>query len=280
MIIVGDSGSSTTNWVLINGKEVINEFTTAGFNPYYYGADVLVNSIEQGFGPEVNKEAIDAVYYYASGCSTTHNRNIVSDALSQVFVNAQLSIDHDLFGAARALLHDNSGIACILGTGSNSCRWDGKAITEQAPSLGYLLGDEGSGTFMGKLFITGLLRGEAGVEMSQLFEESYHMKLADVLVRLYQQDMPNKFLAELSKFIKTHENHSYCQTVVQQSMDWFFKYFIEIYEGYTDESVAFTGSVAHYFSEQLSQVMGSHGIRNIKIIQKPIDGLTIYHLNQ
>ena len=168
MILIADSGATKTHWVLLDKGEVQLEVYSKGFNPYYYKADDFTQSLMEEFIGRISFKDISAIYFYAAGCSSKANVNIIQSSLSKIFVKATIFAHHDLYGAAIALLGNEKGIACILGTGSNSCLWDGQTIIHNVPSLGYLLGDEGGGTYTGKLLVREILLGIAPLEVSEL----------------------------------------------------------------------------------------------------------------
>ena len=159
MILIADSGATKTHWVLINKGIVELEIYSKGFNPYYYKAGDFTESLLNEFKGKVSYNDISSVYFYAAGCSSETNAEIIRNTLQAIFLNAIIEAHHDLYGAALALLGNNKGIACILGTGSNSCLWDGQSIIHNVPSVGYLLGDEGGGTYIGKLLVKEILLG-------------------------------------------------------------------------------------------------------------------------
>lgn len=278
MILIGDSGSTSTNWALIKDRVVVKELSTEGFNPYYYSPDILQHALRNELDKVIEMDQISEVYYFAAGCSTEGNCSIVRNALSKLFTRAHIVIDHDLYGAALALFGEEDGIACILGTGSNSCLWEGGGIVQQAASLGYLIGDEGSGTYLGKLLVAGILRGEAGQDLASIFYEEYSLDMSKILAKLYREDRPNKFLAGLAPFVKRHIDHPFCQKIVRASFEAFVGYSIKIYPDFRERNISFTGSIAYYFKDQLLEVLLKHGIRDISIMQKPIQGLSAYYI--
>jgi len=277
MKLIADSGSTKTQWVLLDGKEVVLDITTKGFNPYYYKEHELGEILFEELSENINAGEVSEVYFYGAGCSSETNCTIVENAIKKLFSNANIHVGHDLDGAAVALLHNSAGIACILGTGSNSCMWDGKKVTYHVPSLGYLLGDEGSGTYIGKLLLQKILLGEADKELTEKFYKVNNLSFEKVLQKIYGEPNPNKFMSSLSKFVGDNIHFDDCKEVVRQSFVDFVEKQISKYPDYKNSIVSFTGSVAFVYSDILKEVMSEHGITLGKIMKNPMDGLIEYH---
>ena len=277
MILIADSGSTKTQWVTVKDGEVISDITTKGFNPYYYKKHELEHSLYEELHEHINAKAINHVHFYGAGCSTKKNCSLVRNALQKLFVNAGIHTGHDLDGAAVSLLKENEGIACILGTGSNSCLWDGNKVSYHVPSLGYFLGDEGSGTYIGKLMLQKILYGDADKKLTENFYRKYDMDFEKVLHRIYGEPNPNKFLSSISLFVGENIHHSDCKGVVRQAFADFIEKQVSKYPGYKDKTVSFTGSVAYHYQDILKEVLAGTGI-NLGIITKaPMEGLVEYH---
>jgi len=277
MILVADSGATKTHWVLLNSGSVQMELYSTGFNPYYYKTEVFTESLLDQFNDKVEFDKISAIYFYAAGCSSPANAEIIRSALGKIFSHAQIEAHHDLYGAAIALLGNEKGIACILGTGSNSCLWDGQTIIHNVPSVGYLLGDEGGGTYLGKLLVREILLGIADQEISELFYDFVKMDFSGVLDEIYKKPNPNQFLSQQSKFIRSHIQNSYCKELVKRSFHDFVNVQLLKYPGYQNLSTCFTGSVAANFKEILVEVLKEHNIKMGKVIKEPMEGLIEYH---
>ena len=277
MILVADSGATKTHWVLLENGAVQNEIYSKGFNPYYYSADDFTSSLLEEFFKKISFNDISAIYFYAAGCSSKANVNIVTNALSKIFVNATIFAHHDLYGAAIALLGNERGIACILGTGSNSCLWDGQNIIHNVPSVGYLLGDEGGGTYTGKLLVREILLGIADKEISELFYESLGLNFSSVLDRIYKEPNPNQFLSQQTRFLRDHIDHPYCREIVTRSFNDFIDVQLIKYPGVKSLTASFTGSIAANFSPILKEVLDYHNIKMGKVIKEPMQGLISYH---
>lgn len=277
MILIADSGATKTHWVLIDGGNVILEVYSSGFNPYYYKTEDFIQSLLAEFVGKISYDQIATVYFYAAGCSSKVNVEIIESALSTVFINAKIFANHDLYGAAIALLGNKSGIACILGTGSNSCLWDGKRITHNVPSVGYLLGDEGGGTYIGKMLVREILLGTADQEISELFYKSVNLNFSSVLDRIYKDENPNQFLSQQTKFLREHIEYPYCRELLTRCFGDFVDVQLSKYPDYNKRSVSFTGSIAANFEDILKEVLYSYGITMGKVIKEPMEGLIYYH---
>jgi N-acetylglucosamine kinase-like BadF-type ATPase len=279
MILIADSGSTKTSWILTDGEKIINQITTLGYNPYYHKDDELALSMKNELLPYVNETSIEKIFFYGSGCSSDINCTMVKSALWLLFPNATTEVHHDLFGAAVALLKDKEGIACILGTGSNSCLWDGKKILHNVPSVGYLLGDEGSGTYLGKQILKGILEETAPPDIITSFYSYHNTTFENVLTTIYNKPKPNGFISAISLFAEDNINNYWIRKVVKQSFNDFIDNQLKKYNNYKNLKVSFTGSVAYHFSEILLEACDEAGITTGVIIKDPIEGLFTYHSN-
>lgn len=277
MIVIADSGSTKTQWVVLEGGKVTADLTTVGFNPYYYKTEELTKTLFDELSGHINGTAVEKVFFYGSGCSDVKNCRLVSDSLSRFFVHAEIHTHHDLTGTALALFQNKPGIACILGTGSNSCMWNGTKITRQVPSLGYLLADEGSGTYLGKLILQKILYGEADNQLTKKFYQTYNLDFESTLHRIYGKPDPNKFFASLSKFVNAHLQLDDCRQAVKQSFHDFIEKQISKYPDFNSQEVSFTGSVAFVYQDLLLEVLHEHSIRPGIIMKTPMEGLVAYH---
>ncbi|MAE08361.1 MAG: hypothetical protein CL661_06330 [Bacteroidetes bacterium] len=279
MILIADSGSTKTSWVLTNGEKVIQTVHTKGYNPYYFKNKSLLKTIKSELLPMLVTNQVDKIFFYGSGCSSDENCSLVKNALCQLFPNSYVEVNHDLFGAALALLKNKEGIACILGTGSNSCHWDGNKIINNVPSVGYLLGDEGSGTYIGMKILKGILENKAPDNLINNFYKYYNITFDEVLSRVYNEAEPNRFISDVSKFAEKNIRNSWIQETIKQSFVDFIENQLKAYKNYQNLKVCFTGSIAHHFKEILSDVCFESGIKLGIILQNPIDGLVSYHIN-
>lgn len=280
MILIADSGATKTHWVLIDGKSVLKEIYTVGFNPYYYPTDEFERSLEDVLKESIPEADLTHVYFYGSGISSKANVRIVEKAVLKNFPQVDVNTYHDLTGAAVALLGNKKGVACILGTGSNSCLWDGKKVVANVPSLGYFLGDEGSGTYIGKLFVRDVLLGNADPMISKVFYELNELDFSKTLDRIYKEEHPNRFFAEQTRFLRNHLANPYVESVITKAFTDFVNEQLLKYEGIHDLPVCFTGSIAANFTGILEKVLTQNGLEMGKIRKEPMDGMIEYYLGR
>lgn len=277
MILIADGGSTKTDWRLIKEGREYKQVQTPGFNPYLVGSDEIEAILWKELQPYIDNNAVSSVYYYGAGCSTPVKNMIVETAFEKIFPNARIHISHDLLAAAHALCGDKEGIAAILGTGSNSCFYDGKDITDGIFSLGYFFGDEGSGAYLGKQLLTAYLHKELPEDVEQRFREEYSMSLESILDAVYTKPAPSRFLASFSRFINNNRNHPYIYSLLTEAFRLFYKYQVCCYARHKEVPVHFVGSVAYHYKDILTEVGLEFGIKTGKFIKAPIDGLVEYH---
>ena len=278
MILIADSGATKTDWVVVYGRQEIRTFQTDGFNPFFVSFLQIRNEVDKELIPFINSKNVKEVYFYGAGCTAVEQTIVVEDALIPLFPNARITVENDLLGAARALCGHNEGIACILGTGSNSCSFDGINITENIPSLGYLLGDEGSGAYIGKKLIKEIISLSAPENIRELFSKKYNYTRVDILTHLYKNEFPSRFLASFMSFVSENISDPFIHALVHDAFSEFFDLQVLKYKRYNEMPVYSTGSVAFYFADIFKKVGAEKGIEIKNIVQSPIDGLTEYHL--
>ena len=279
MILIADSGGSKTDWRLIDKNGLISQASAPGFNPYYQPIEDLKNHLREILLPKVS-DTVNKIFFYGAGVSSQKNQLTIKDALMEFFPNAEIKIGWDLLAAARALCGHEPGIACIMGTGSNSCLYDGKKIVDNVANLGWILADEGSGAYLGRIFLVDYLRNKMPKELAEKFRERYPLSREEFLERVYQHEKPSAFLASFMKFIFQHLKEPYCYKLVYDGFAAFYENNVMKYNNYQNLKVHFTGSVAYYFSDILRQVANDKGITVKNILEGPIAGLTLYHQNQ
>ena len=277
MILVADSGSTTCNWgLLAAGRPTY--FTTEGYNPYFVATPVIVASLRRQLPATVQQAPIGAVHYYGAGVLSPAKAEVVAGALRQLFPEAAIHVAEDLLGAARALLGHEPGFATILGTGTNSCLFDGQQITQVVEGLGYSLGDEGCGTYIGRRLLRDYLRGRLPNGLGAAFQATYQLgEVSEVLDRLYNQPLPNRFLASFAQFAHTHYHIPYCQAVVAEAFEAFFEQIVTHYPDYQRHTFNCVGSVGYYFQEALAATAARHGMAAGQFLQAPIEALVRYH---
>ncbi len=279
MIIIADGGSTKTNWCLITdeGKKVL--FNTEGYNPYFSDKHYITQSLKESLPTDLQIEKITEVNYYGAGCSVADKRLIVQQAMEVVFVNAKVNIGHDLLAAARAVLGTNEGFAAILGTGTNTCLYNGKEITQNIDSLAFILGDEGSGCYIGKKLLGDYVRGYMPETVREVFWETFKLTPDDVIDHVYSQPLPNRFCASFSKFVYDNNvNIEYSRNLVKSSFQDFFRNLVTHYPDYQKYTFNCIGSVGYSFRNVLEEVVVENGMIMGNIIRSPIDNLVKYHL--
>lgn len=277
MLLIADSGSTKTEWMLVEENKLLKTIYTAGFNPYYYGVDEIKSILMHGLNPGLGAHRVSKVIYYGSGCSTEKNCTVVSQAIHEVLAPVEVTVYHDLLAAAHALLGRGPGMACILGTGSNSCLFDGSQIIENVPSLGYLLADEGSGFHIGKLFLTAYLYRQVPATIANDFDATYKLSTGQLLDSLYKHSKPGKYIAGFTQFVGKHIEHPFCKQLVATSFDAFIAVHLSKYTDYQKYKVSFTGSIAYHFKDVLIERMNHAGLTIDKIAASPAEGLIAYY---
>ncbi len=280
MILVADSGSTKTDWFLSDGQNVEVRLESIGLNPTFRSKDFIVNILKKTF---VKNEAaaIEKIFFYGAGCSSTGEIGRVQDALDEVFAHSKNYVSHDIEGSAIATCGSREGVACILGTGSNACHWDGHKITPQIPyfGMGFILGDDGSGSHLGKVLLRKFLYNEMPNEIrSELIKLG--ITRTNIVENVYGKEGANVYLANYARFVQDNIAHPFIQEIVCHCFREFFITHIVKYENYTSIPVNFVGSVAFVFKEQLQLVAKEFKVNIETIIQHPIDNLMAFHLGR
>jgi len=279
MILIADGGSTKTSWCQLSDAGQRVYFNTEGYNPDFVETPDIIASLEKNLPDTLPTQAVREVYFYGAGVSSPAKAEVIAAALRHQFPNvSKVEVTEDLLAAARALLGHGPGFAAILGTGTNSCIYDGEKITHNVDSLGYFLGDEGSGSFLGKRLLRDYLRGLLPDGLDKALKEEYNLgSRNDIIDRLYNQPLPNRFLASFAKFAYDHNNVSYCRQIVVEAFEAFFQNIVLHYPNYQDYTFNCIGSVGYNFRDALTQVANSHGMQVGKIIRSPIDDLVSFH---
>ncbi len=276
MIAIADSGSTSTDWRIIDGSDTIN-IRGNGVNPYFMTSEQIVEELISG---ELNGyfKDIEKVFFYGAGLANDPVKEIMQSAFEKVFVNAvSLSFEDDLLAASRALFKTGDGIACILGTGSNSCLYRNGLIVDRIPALGYILGDEGSGARLGINFINALLKRQLPEELSRKLIEDEGLSMNQVLENVYRKKLPNRYLASITKIIHANLEYGEVKRIVLDSFEDFYLKNISRYEGHENLEIGFVGSVSWHFRNLLEEVLQKHGLRVSRILQAPVDELVSFH---
>ena len=250
---------------------------TQGISPYFLSTSQIAELLKKELKPQLKNVDIDELHYYGTGCSTPDNIKIVKKALLQVFAGARVAVANDLLGAARALCQDEKGIACILGTGCNSCYYNGSKIIKNSPGLGYVLGDEGSGAYLGKKVVQYYLYGTFDDELRGRFDLTYHTSMAEILENVYKKPLPNRYLASFTKFLAENRGHYMIENIIEDGLnDFFFTHLCKYRETWT-YPVSFVGSVADGFRDVLKQLCDSYEFELGVVLKAPMNGLINYH---
>ena len=277
-IIIADSGSTKTDWCVCHQGEVLQRIQTQGINPVHQSDDEIEKIIREMAAQLMNAESIRRAHFYGAGCHSPKMQSIVSNALQTALLHCRLQeirIDSDLVGAAHSVCQGEAGIACILGTGSNSCEFDGKEIVCNTPSLGYILGDEGSGASLGRILIGDWLKGQLPQEIGDAFAKEYGLTQNDIIERVYRQPLANRFLANFTPFLHKHRTEPAIHTLLVGEFTRFFLRNVMVYN--TQLPVHFVGSVAHYINEELTEAAQSLGLTVGRILRAPMEGLIKNH---
>lgn len=279
MILLADGGSSKVDWRLIDNNAEIKQIRTNGLNPFIRTEEELSNEIQQTLAPELKDYQIEEIYFYGAGCAFIDKNEMVKRAIARSFPKAHIEINSDLLAAARGLCGYEAGIACILGTGSNSCYYDGTNIIKNIPSLGYILGDEGSGAVLGRIFLGACIKNQLTFGLKEEFLEEYNLSIADIMDRVYKQPMPNKFLASFAPFILKKAEDPSVYNLIYNIFKIFFKRNVMQYQ-YKDTQVHLTGSIAFHFQNIIKDLAKSMDIHIGTITVSPMEGLINYHLKK
>lgn len=269
MILLADGGSTKVDWVLRDGDVFVEKCTTVGLNPVHVSEQEIERVLEELVSEHVDMHHVSAVEFYGSGCMS-HPAAKMKRCLHRVFgETVDVVVGSDIIGAAKAVCGDSEGIACILGTGANSCLWNGEEIISQTPALGYVLGDEGSGAVLGKLFINALYKNPLLKELRLEFEREFSIDMMGVIENVYSNPLPNRWLASLSPFVHRHLNSSIVADIVTENISAFFEKNILPYSR-PDLPVSFVGSIAFYYENQLRRVAEKYGMKIGCIKKSPL----------
>lgn len=277
MLLIADSGSTKTDWRLVDedGKTV-TKTKTEGLNPYFLSGQKIAAIIKERVLPVIHD--VEKVFFYGAGCGLPAKAAQVADSLTIISARLPPEVSGDILGSARSLLQDTRGTACILGTGSNSCIYDGREIISIMPSLGFMFSDWGSGTVMSKDLISLILQEKLPAELIEDFQETYQVGRVEILDNIYNKPLPNRFLASFTPFLLKYSEEPACRQIILDNFRNFFLYYVLRYPDREKElKVSFTGSIAHNFRKYLLEVAGDMDIAIEKIVQHPMEGLVHYH---
>ncbi|HRG25487.1 MAG TPA: N-acetylglucosamine kinase [Chitinophagaceae bacterium] len=274
--LIADSGATKAEWCLLkNGRK--KTIFTQGISPYFLNTEQIYQLLEAELKPVLRKEEIHEIYYYGTGCANPTNALSVKKAISRSFKGAKVEVTHDLMGAARALCGREKGVACILGTGSNSCYYNGKKILKNSPGLGYVLGDEGSGAYLGKKVIQYYLYGTFDDELRGRFDLTYTTNASEILEHVYKKPLPNRYLAGYARFLADNRGHYMIENIIEDGLnDFFFNHLCKYRETWS-LPIHFAGSIAFGFKDVLQQLCNSYEFELGRVMKNPMEGLIEYH---
>lgn len=276
--LIADSGSTKAEWCLLDGKKKKTIFTQ-GISPYFLDANQITEIVYAGVKNKLKQIVPDQIFYYGTGCSNPNHVETVKKALQKVFPGAAVKVDHDLMGAAKALCGNEKGVACILGTGSNSCYYNGKKIVKNSPGLGFILGDEGSGAHLGKKVVQYYLYNTFDPDLMDRFNAKYNTNAVEVLEAVYKEPLPNRYLAAFVPFLVENRGHYMIENIIEDSFnDFFFNHVYKYRESWT-MPVNFIGSVAFGFKDVLAEMCRIYELQLGKVLKNPMDGLVKFHSN-
>jgi glucosamine kinase len=274
--LIADSGSTKAHWLLMDGNKKKN-IITQGISPYFLSVQQIEALLEKELKPKIKNCLPQVIHYYGTGCSNPGNVKAVTTALQKVFGRIKITVDHDLMGAARALCGHEAGVACILGTGSNSCFYNGKRIVKNSPGLGFILGDEGSGAFLGRKVIQHFLYNTFDPDLMDRFNAKYNANSVQILDAVYKGPLPNRYLAGFATFLAENRGHYMIENIIEDSFnDFFFNHLYKYKESWT-HPIHFIGSVAYGFRDVLKDMCSNYELQLGRVLKQPMDGLVKFH---
>lgn len=280
MILLADSGSTKTDWGLVENGKLVKRLRTSGMNPFQMLEEAITEEIKTHLVPELPGTVLDEVHFYGAGC-TKEKQPIVERALrANLTINGECEVASDMLGAARGICGHKPGIACILGTGSNSCSYDGKNLVKNVSPLGFILGDEGSGAVLGKLLVGDVLKNQMPEAITKRFFEKYKLTSAEIIDRVYRQPKPNTFLASFVPFLEENIDEPKIYNLVKESFRSFLRRNVMQYDGWQTLPIGFNGSIAKIYKKPLLEALEEEGMHLGRIIQAPMEAMVEYHVEK
>ena len=280
MILLADSGSTKTDWGLVENGKLVKRLRTSGMNPFQMSEEAITEEIKTHLVPELPGTVLDEVHFYGAGC-TKEKQPIVERALrANLTINGECEVASDMLGAARGICGHKPGIACILGTGSNSCSYDGKNLVKNVSPLGFILGDEGSGAVLGKLLVGDVLKNQMPEAITKRFFEKYKLTSAEIIDRVYRQPKPNTFLASFVPFLEENLDEPKIYNLVKESFRSFLRRNVMQYDGWQTLPIGFNGSIAKIYKKPLLEALEEEGMHLGRIIQAPMEAMVEYHVEK
>jgi len=278
MLLVVESGSTKSDWVLVENKAITHNFKTMGFNPFFHDEKIIHQALKENTGLYQIANQVTNLFFYGAGCSSEEMNNIIKNAFSKIFSNATIEVEHDLLACALATYEEEPAISCIIGTGSNSCYFDGDQLIEKVPALGYVLGDEGSGSYYGKKILTDFLYNKLPNEIKTDLIDNQQISKNVIFENIYMKPNPNVYLASFMPFIAKYKETDYVKEMVIKGMYHFMENHVCCYDNYKEVKTHFIGSLSEVFKNELFIAADQLNVQVGSIIQKPIDNLVNYHI--
>ncbi len=275
-ILIADSGSTKTEWCLLQDNKK-KKITTQGLSPYFLNEEQISDILKKELIPKLKDAVPGEVFFYGTGCSNPANAAIVKRAIHRHFKKAIIQVQHDLMGAAKALCGNEKGVACILGTGSNSCYYNGKKIIKNSPGLGYVLGDEGSGAYLGKKVVQYFLYNTFDEDLMERFKAKFNTTAVEILEAVYKKPLPNRYLAGFAIFLAENRGHYMIENIIEDGLnDFFFNHVYKYRESWI-MPLHFIGSIAYGFKDVLQDLCDSYELQLGRVLKNPMEGLIKYH---
>lgn len=278
IILIADSGSTKTDWVLCNGSIIVKRIKTQGLNPTIQSSEEILAVLKAELADNIDTTAPQKIFFYGAGCAYETANNRMKQALEAIFTTKEIEIYSDLLASARALCGHEEGIACILGTGSNSCLYDGKNIIDNTPSMGYILGDEGSGAHLGRQLVSDCVKKQLPKAIREKFMQEYNLDVATILERVYHTPLPNRWLASLTPFIQENKKNAEVHTMLKHCFTQFFQRNVMVYRR-SWLPIHISGGIGMNFSEEIRETAESLGLSVGNIVESPMEGLIKFHSN-
>jgi len=276
VILIADSGATKAEWVLIkDGKK--KTLFTQGISPYFLNTAEIIDLLQNELTPKLGKAIVDEIFYYGTGCANPDNAKSVKKALGKAFPGAKIDVQTDLVAAARALCRHQKGLACILGTGSNSCYYNGRKIVKNSPGIGYVLGDEGSGAYLGKQVLQHYFYKTYDEDLSARFDAMFSTTAVEILDHVYKKPLPNRYLASFALFLAQNRDHYIIENIIYDGLNDFFWQHLSKYGQVWSTPVNFVGSVAYGFRDVLGELCNSYGFELGVVLKAPMPGLIKFH---
>lgn len=277
MILIADGGSTKAHWSIIDAEKQYEDFYSEGYNPFYVDEDYIVPSLNKALPGTFNPADVKEIFFYGAGVHNEEKAGILKTAFQKVFTRASIIIEHDMLAVCRSLLGDEAGFAAILGTGTNSCLYNGQDVEFYIESASYILGDEGSGCYMGKKLLKDVLRKALPADLQTEFDNTYGVSNDEIMDNVYTRPLANRYCASFTKFLGDHIKHVYCQDLVKNAFRDFFAELVSRYPDYKSLKLNCVGSIGFYFEELLKQIAAEYGMETGSIVKGPIQGLRKYH---